>query len=136
MFSNHPWLGVGYQQTEHYITAHLAVHNGYLGTLADTGVVGFLGYMIFFVGALWRSLVQAWREPIAARVASAAYLTAYATLSLTEPTGLHIGNTLSMIMLITAAWSWRAEPSPRLRPARIKAGGIARPPAEAAYRTR
>jgi hypothetical protein len=48
---------------------------------------------------------------------------AFATLSLTEPVGLHMGNTLSMMMLIAGAWAWRPT---LLQPRAIRAPELVR----------
>ena len=110
VFANHPWFGVGYGQHANYVTNHVAAHSVYLAALADTGVVGFLGYAIFFFGALARSLVQAWRAPTGDRIAISAFLFAFAVVGLLEPTGFHTGNTFSMLMIFVVAWAWRTEP--------------------------
>jgi O-antigen ligase len=109
LFLNHPWLGVGYQQHSQYMTSKL--HNAYLAMLADTGVIGFVGYMIFIIGALLRSVTRAWNNPIGVNLATAALLFAYAAISLVEPFGIHTGDTAAMLMIFMTAWAWRTDPS-------------------------
>ncbi len=109
IFASHPWLGVGYGQHAFHLSTLIAGHNAYLAALADTGIVGFLGYMIFFLGALCRSLLQAWKEPTGDRIAIAAFLSAFAVIGLVEPTGFHTGNSFSMLTIFVAAWVWRTD---------------------------
>lgn len=75
MFSDHPWLGVG---IGNYTLAYPAyalpqwsdplghAHNMYLHFLAETGLLGLVTYLMFWIAAIvqaWRAIVQAWRGP-------------------------------------------------------------------------
>ncbi len=64
MFADHPWIGIGYKQN-HFRTAEyyekLGIkekfiydsHNNYIETLATTGILGFLFYMLFILSFLF-----------------------------------------------------------------------------------
>jgi O-antigen ligase len=118
VFVSHPLFGVGYQQHEAYIENKMPVHNDYLATLADLGVIGLLGYLIFQFGGMCRAVARAWAQPTGINVAIAAYLFSFTIIGLLEPTGFHIGNTISMVMVFLSAWSWRVEPAVELAPRR------------------
>jgi O-antigen ligase len=118
VFVSHPLFGVGYQQHEVYIENKMPVHNDYLATLADLGVIGLLGYLIFQFGGMCLAVARAWVEPSRINVAIAAYLFSFTIIGLFEPTGFHIGNTISMAMVFLSAWSWRVEPRVELAPRR------------------
>lgn len=107
-FASHPWLGVGYQQS--YQQSGLVIHNAYLLTLGDTGIVGLFGYLIFLFGAFGRALVAAWRNPSPARVIMASVLLMTIVSDFMEPGGQHLGNSGSMISILVAAWAWRTDP--------------------------
>ncbi len=108
LFAAHPWLGVGYRQHERYLTAASSAHNGYLATLAETGILGILAYLLFLVGAFGRAIVQARKQQTPVRLAAVGFLAAFLAVSVFERRALNTGNTLSMLMLLVAAWSWRA----------------------------
>ena len=97
------------------MTPNLVVHNGYLATLADTGIVGFLAQSVFVLGALFRSIVRAWTVPTGVRVALASFLLAEALVAFAEPSGLHVGDTLGMLAIVLTAWAWRVEPAAQRR---------------------
>jgi O-antigen ligase len=70
MFADHPWLGVGIGNFatvyEKYALPHWYIplghaHNVFINFLAETGAVGFLTFMIFWLGVAglaWRSAVR------------------------------------------------------------------------------
>jgi putative inorganic carbon (hco3(-)) transporter len=67
MFGDHPWLGVGIgnyaSAYETYALPHWYVplghaHNVFINFLAETGAIGFLAFMIFWLGVAW----LAWRS--------------------------------------------------------------------------
>lgn len=109
LITNHPWVGVGYRQHEQYLTTEASAHNAYLATLADTGVIGFFGYMLFLVGGLWRAVLKALDRPSGAALASAAFLAAFLVNGMFERTALNTGNSYSLLMILVAAWAWRKD---------------------------
>lgn len=49
MFLRNPVLGVGFRAHEQFLKIDSSAHNGYLATLAEIGIIGFLG-VLFLVG--------------------------------------------------------------------------------------
>jgi O-antigen ligase len=49
LFLRNPMLGVGFRAHEHILKVDTSAHNGYLATLAEVGLVGFLAvlYLVF-----------------------------------------------------------------------------------------
>lgn len=109
LFVQHPWVGVGYRQHEQYLTSETSAHQAYLATLAETGVIGFVAYLVFLFGAVGLALAKAWNSPTRARLATAAFLTSYAILGVTERAALNTGTTFSLLMILLAAWTWRED---------------------------
>lgn len=109
LFVQHPWVGVGYRQHEQYLTSETSAHQAYLATLAETGIIGFVGYLIFLFGAVALALAKAWNSPTRARLATAAFLTSYAIIGVTERAALNTGTTFSLLMIFLAAWAWRED---------------------------
>jgi O-antigen ligase len=69
LWSDHPWVGAGPGQFEHQFRTHrprrlqmhpVRVHNDYLNTLADWGVLGFLIVLGSWM-AFWFTVRAAWR---------------------------------------------------------------------------
>jgi O-antigen ligase len=112
LFSNHPWFGVGYRQHEQYLTSEASAHNAYLATLADTGVVGFIGFAVFLFGGLWRLIARQLVQPSRTTLASIAFLTAFAVNGLFERSALNTGNAYCQVMVLVAAWAWRYQSPP------------------------
>ena len=56
LWTKAPLLGVGFRQHEQFLAGGAPAHNGYLAMLADTGLVGFIVYVVL----LMRSLVASW----------------------------------------------------------------------------
>lgn len=63
MFSDHPWIGIGWTQNEGRIFEYYEklgienkfgghAHNNYLQLLASTGLLGFVAYMLFIISFL------------------------------------------------------------------------------------
>lgn len=109
LFASHPWTGVGYRQHEKYLTSEATAHNAYLATLADLGVIGFSGYILFIGGGALRALRKVLAKPNAVELTSVAFLTAFMVNGLVERSALNTGNTYSQLMLVLAAWAWRQD---------------------------
>lgn len=52
LFIHNPVLGVGFRAHEHLLKGDTSAHNGYLATLAEVGVLGFLGVLYLIVRGL------------------------------------------------------------------------------------
>jgi hypothetical protein len=55
LWLKHPFIGIGFRQHEQFLEGAPA-HSAYLAMLADTGLVGFIWYLILLI----RSLVDSW----------------------------------------------------------------------------
>jgi O-antigen ligase len=51
-----PLLGIGFRQHEQFLPGALPAHNAYLAMLADTGLLGFIVYVVLQIG----SLIASW----------------------------------------------------------------------------
>ncbi len=122
LFANHPWLGVGYRQHEQYLTSEANAHDAYLAMLADTGVLGFLAYLLFLFGGLIRSVLRQLANPSPSTLATVAFLTAFAVNGLFERSALNTGNAYCQTMALLAAWAWRTDPTTRIGADRTSAG--------------
>jgi len=109
LFAAHPWVGVGYRQHEQYLLSDSSAHNGYLATLAETGIFGFMAYIVFIFGALGLACAKVLRKPTAPRVACMAFLLAYIFTGLVERVGLNTGNLYSLVLIVAAALAWRID---------------------------
>lgn len=109
LFAAHPWVGVGYRQHEQYLLSDSSAHNGYLATLAETGILGFIAYIIFLFGALFLACAKVIRKPTAPRIACMAFILAYVFTGLVERVGLNTGNLYSLVLIVLAALAWRLD---------------------------
>lgn len=107
LFVDHPWLGVGYRQHEHYITAATSAHQAYLAVLAELGVIGFALYLILLLGALANAVIRATREPISRiSFALASFFTAYLVIGFTENLALATGLAMPVAMMLLSPIAW------------------------------
>jgi O-antigen ligase len=109
LFSNNPWFGVGYGQLSRY-TSGVPIHNAYLSTLAEMGIVGFASYALLTLGALGCALARAWRRPYGGALTLVALLSMFSEWALIEPGGLRLGNTSSLVLILLSALAWRSDP--------------------------
>lgn len=109
LFTSHPLIGVGYRQHEHLLTSEASAHNAYLATLADTGIIGFFGYVLFLFGGAWRAVLKAVANPSGPRLAACAFLVAFLVNGMVERSALNTGNAYCQLMIIMAALAWRQD---------------------------
>lgn len=123
LFSEHPWFGVGYGQLSRY-TSGVTIHNAYLATLAEMGIVGFAGYVTLLVGGLCLAMARAWQRPYGTSLMLVALLVMFTEWAFIEPGGLRLGNTSSLVIMIMSALAWRSEPyeAPAFAPMRTAPG--------------
>jgi putative inorganic carbon (HCO3(-)) transporter len=88
LISHHPWFGMGWGS---YDTSRYPVlDDQYLGVLAETGIVGLLGFLLFLGGGVYAALARSSRLDRRAwdiGPALAASITAYAVVNLILDTG-------------------------------------------------
>ncbi len=58
LFLSHPILGVGFRAHEVVLKVASSAHNGYLGLLAEIGVIGFAAVLLVTLSGLWNT----WRR--------------------------------------------------------------------------
>ena len=128
LFSDHPWLGVGYGQLSRH-TSGVTIHNAYLSTLAEMGIVGFASYVLLTLGGLCCALTRAWRRPYGGSLVLVALLSMFSEWAFIEPGGLRLGNTSSLVLILLSALAWRSEPidARALAPAQTVRGPQAAP---------
>jgi len=92
-----PLTGVGFRQHERFLPDLAAGHNAYLAMLADTGVLGFIVYLVLLVG----SLVAAWgiRDQRTGRFA-VAIIVGYWVIGFFDRRAINSGNPYSLFFLI------------------------------------
>jgi O-antigen ligase len=101
LFTRNPVLGVGFRAHEHLLKVDTSAHNGYLATLAEVGVIGFLGVLYLVVRGL-RLLLACSREPERGFVSSALFglCFAYLLLAVFERYLINVGNPTSLLFLL------------------------------------
>ncbi|MGA6828436.1 O-antigen ligase family protein [Nitrospira sp. NS4] len=102
LFVRNPVLGVGFRAHEHLLKADTSAHNGYLATLAEVGVLGFLGVLYLVV----RGLHLLWadsRDPGRAFVQSIllGLCVGYILLAIFERYLINVGNPTSLLFLVS-----------------------------------
>lgn len=97
-----PLFGVGYHQSDRFITDQLGAHSAYLSTLADMGVAGLLLYC----GLLIWSFVAALsiRDARTCRV-TIALVVGYAVYGLFESRAFNLGNPFSLLFLMVGFYA-------------------------------
>lgn len=99
VFVQHPVFGVGFRAHGEFIAASSA-HNGYLATLVDIGVVGFLSIMyLVFVGVLrmWRNISD--KNYLVVNTTIFSLVIAYLSLAMFERYLINIGNPASLLFI-------------------------------------
>lgn len=102
LFVHNPALGVGFRAHEHILKADTSAHNGYLATLAEVGVLGFLGVLYLVV----RGLHLLWadsRDPDRVFIQSIllGLCVGYLLLAMFERYLINVGNPTSLLFLIS-----------------------------------
>jgi O-antigen ligase len=115
LFVHNPVIGVGFRAHEHLLKADTSAHNGYLATLAEVGVFGFLGVLYLIM----RGLHLLWadsHDPERGFSQSILFglCVGYLLLAVFERYLINVGNPTSLLFLVSV-----------MRP-----GGIARSVAE------
>lgn len=101
IFVHNPAIGIGFRAHEHLLKADSSAHNGYLATLAEIGLLGFLG-VAYLIG---RALKLWWRaayDPNQTVHASILFglCVGYLLLALFERYLINVGNPTSLLFLL------------------------------------
>jgi exopolysaccharide production protein ExoQ len=123
IFLDHPLLGVGFRLQDEALPARFqalgAVHNGFLGTLVEVGLLGAIP-LFWFMGIGVRNL---WRDSDGNHPGSQlglSYVLGYLASALVEPRLLNLANPASVIawcFLISSGiqYQWGRKARPRIR---------------------
>ncbi len=101
IFTRNPVLGVGFRAHEFLLKADSSSHNGYLATLAEVGMLGFLGVLFLIIRGL-RLLWVGSREPEAGFSQSILFglCVGYLLLAIFERYLINVGNPTSLLFLV------------------------------------
>ncbi|HSQ51744.1 MAG TPA: O-antigen ligase family protein [Nitrospiraceae bacterium] len=101
IFVRNPVLGVGFRAHEFLLKADSSSHNGYLATLAEVGMIGFLGVLFLVVRGL-RLLWVGSREPGPGFSQSILFglCVGYLLLAVFERYLINVGNPTSLLFLV------------------------------------
>ena len=102
LFVHNPMLGVGFRAHEFLLKADSSSHNGYLATLAEVGMLGFLG-VLFLVARGLRLLWAGSREPGPGFSQSILFglCVGYLLLAVFERYLINVGNPTSLLFLVS-----------------------------------
>lgn len=102
LFMRNPVLGVGFRAHEFLLKTDSSSHNGYLATLAEVGVLGFLG-VLFLVMRGMRLLWTGSREPGPGFSQSILFglCAGYLLLAVFERYLINVGNPTSLLFLVS-----------------------------------
>ena len=96
LWMKHPLVGVGFRQHELFLSGAPA-HSAYLAMLADTGLVGFIWYLILLI----RSLVASWHiEDERTRRFVVAAIVGYIIVGFFDRRTINTGNPYGLLFLI------------------------------------
>jgi O-antigen ligase len=105
LFLRNPMLGVGFRAHEHILKVDTSAHNGYLATLAEVGIIGFLAVLYLVFRGL-RLLKVNIKNP--SHVFSYSILfglcIGYLLLAVFERYLINIGNPTSLLFLLSVMW--------------------------------
>jgi O-antigen ligase len=102
LFVRNPVFGVGFRAHEFLLKADSSSHNGYLATLAEVGILGFLG-VLFLVMRGMRLLWTGSREPEPGFSQSILFglCVGYLLLAVFERYLINVGNPTSLLFLVS-----------------------------------
>ena len=102
LFTRNPVIGVGFRAHERLLKADTSAHNGYLATLAEVGILGFLG-VLFLIARGLRLLWTGSREPGPGFSQSILFglCAGYLLLAIFERYLINVGNPTSLLFLVS-----------------------------------
>jgi O-antigen ligase len=102
LFTRNPVLGVGFRAHEHLLKVDTSAHNGYLATLAEVGILGFIGVGYLTVRGLNLLLAGSSKPDTWFRDSVLFGLcVAYLLLALFERYLINVGNPTSLLFLLS-----------------------------------
>lgn len=101
LFLDHPFIGVGFRAHEFLLRVDSSAHNGYLATLAELGLIGFLAILSLIARSL-HLLWQRAQEPEGGFIPSLllGLSVGYLFLAVFERYLLNVGNPTSLLFLL------------------------------------
>lgn len=116
LFLRNPVIGVGFRAHEFLLKADSSSHNGYLATLAEVGILGFLGVLFLIIRGL-RLLWVGSKESEAGFSQSILFglCVGYLLLAVFERYLINVGNPTSLLFLVSIMRP-RANESPEASP--------------------
>lgn len=101
LFVRNPAIGIGFRAHEHLLKADTSAHNGYLATLAEIGLLGFLSvaYLIWRALKLWWSAAHEPNQTVHASILFGLCV-GYLLLALFERYLINVGNPTSLLFLL------------------------------------
>lgn len=101
LFVRNPAIGIGFRAHEHLLKADTSAHNGYLATLAEIGLLGFLGvaYLIRRALKLWWNAAHEPDRSVHAGIMFGLCV-GYLLLALFERYLINVGNPTSLLFLL------------------------------------
>lgn len=101
LFLDNPLIGIGYRTSEAALGGAGGAHNGYLTTLVEIGLIGFLGVMVFLISGILRVRNQAGRGGVHNSYAILfAMATGYMLVAMFERYLINVGNPTSLFFLL------------------------------------
>lgn len=101
LFLNHPAIGVGFRAQEHVVESDSSSHNGYLGILAEIGLVGATAAFYMVLGGLLALRKEVRDEHrIFSQSLFLGLVYGYLLLALFERYFINVGNPLSILFLM------------------------------------
>jgi O-antigen ligase len=91
-----PLLGVGFRGHEPLMPDAMSAHSAYLGLLAETGMLGFVGYLLI-CGSAAAGLVRLRHDPT--RQVGVALVASYIVYGFVETRAVNFGNPYSIVFL-------------------------------------
>jgi O-antigen ligase len=105
LFLRNPMLGVGFRAHEHILKVDTSAHNGYLATLAEVGIIGFLAvlYLVFKGLRLLKANIKNPSHVFSYSILFGLCI-GYLLLAVFERYLINIGNPTSLLFLLSVMW--------------------------------
>lgn len=110
LFLDNPVIGVGYRAQEYFLEKDSSAHNGYLGMLAEIGLIGSCAALYFIIVGI-RALVGITKQPRRKFIQSLflGLSVGYLVLAFFERYLINVGNPLSIMFLMAVLRPRRVE---------------------------
>jgi O-antigen ligase len=102
LFLRNPVIGVGFRAHEYLLKADSSSHNGYLATLAEVGILGFLGVLFLVMRGLYLLWADSQKPgPAFSQSILFGLCVGYLLLAVFERYLINIGNPTSLLFLVS-----------------------------------